>query len=74
MNIATLKTTPMPTDPMSSFFVRLTLQMSRAPLAIQRRVGSICGLAGLRPSVWQCPRADVSLRRSARTPSHDRMP
>jgi hypothetical protein len=31
MNAASLQTTPMPTDPMSSFSVRITLALSRAP-------------------------------------------
>ena len=36
---------------------------ARAPSRFPRRVGSICGLAGLRPSVWQRFRGDSSLRR-----------
>ena len=39
MNTPTLQMSPMPTDPTSSFFVRLTFKMSRAPRRYDRTDG-----------------------------------
>lgn len=43
-------------------------------VAVLRRVGSICVLAGLRAAAWPSHCADFRSRRSTRPPSHDEVP